>query len=340
MEQAMTPSPSADSVEKMTPERAMRLVRSMQQDARDYGHDRIAGVLLVRMRAETWDELTAALETGACCPSAASPASEAGEPDVPDGAVPNHVLRNMANCHSNSEVRSIAGELLDRRSQRAGDQWQPIATAPKGGGADLTTDPACVAPPLILLWFPWRGDKCIARWDWHYAEGGAGYESRYGIHGAWIEPVSGERVVLHYDPPSHWQPLPAAPGQPAPAAEAPATAPQSAGDEQVHAMCAYVRGEPCNKCPARVDTLYGNGQPGCHAIAEETLAKARDILRTSPQVPAISEAEREALERSVKANEAMSRICHASGKAYETRCHLEDAATLRSLLARLSTDKV
>ncbi len=43
---------------------------------------------------------------------------------------------------------------------------------------------------------------------------------------------------------------------------------------QIHAMCVYVRGQKCSECPASVDTLYGSGQPGCHAIAEETLERA------------------------------------------------------------------
>jgi hypothetical protein len=54
--------------------------------------------------------------------------------------------------------------------------------------------------------------------------------------------------------------------------------PTQVSDEQIHAMCAYVRGEKCSQCSASVDTPYGAGQPGCHAIAEETLEKAREIL--------------------------------------------------------------
>jgi hypothetical protein len=53
-------------------------------------------------------------------------------------------------------------------------------------------------------------------------------------------------------------------------------------DAQVHSMCAYVRGQECHKCASRVDTVYGHGQPGCHAIAEETLQRAASILRSTP----------------------------------------------------------
>lgn len=43
-------------------------------------------------------------------------------------------------------------------------------------------------------------------------------EHEDGEHGAWIEPVSGERVMLYYDPPTEWQPLPHSPAQAASAA--------------------------------------------------------------------------------------------------------------------------
>jgi len=53
---------------------------------------------------------------------------------------------------------------------------------------------------------------------------------------------------------------------------------------QVHAMCAYLRTsndlpiDKCMQCPARIDSPYGPGQPGCYAIAAETLAKSAEIL--------------------------------------------------------------
>jgi hypothetical protein len=83
--------------------------------------------------------------------------------------------------------------------------WRPIETAPKGGGAELVTDPKWVEPPRILLRF---GDEAVsvAYWDWYYAEGGAGYRDGF----AWIEPCSSEPLNLHYStPPTHWMPVPA-----------------------------------------------------------------------------------------------------------------------------------
>jgi len=82
-------------------------------------------------------------------------------------------------------------------------KWEPIETAPKGGGADLVTDPAYVRPPKVLLLFE-GGEQVVCHWDWYYAEGGNGY--REGVS-AWVEPVSGEQVSLHYDNPTHWMSL-------------------------------------------------------------------------------------------------------------------------------------
>ena len=85
--------------------------------------------------------------------------------------------------------------------------WLPIETAPKGGGAELVTDPKWVAPPKILLRF---GDEAIsvAYWDWYYAEGGSGHTNGF----AWVEPCSGDPLNLHYStPPDGWMPLPSPP---------------------------------------------------------------------------------------------------------------------------------
>ena len=82
--------------------------------------------------------------------------------------------------------------------------WQPIESAPKGGGTKLVTDPNWVEPPQILLRF---GDEAVsvAYWDWYYAEGGHGYTDGF----AWIEPCSGEPLNLHYrEGPIEWMEAP------------------------------------------------------------------------------------------------------------------------------------
>ena len=82
--------------------------------------------------------------------------------------------------------------------------WQKIETAPKGGGAELTTDPKWVQPPKIIIRF---GDEgiAIAYWDWYYADGGSGCTNGF----AWIENFTGDPLDLHFTtPPSHWMPLP------------------------------------------------------------------------------------------------------------------------------------
>jgi len=87
--------------------------------------------------------------------------------------------------------------------------WQPIEAAPKGNYTESTLDPAWIDPPLILLYCPNGTHKVVAaHWDWYYSEIGSGYEQGTS---AWIEPCTGDRVSLHYDEPTHWMPLPAAP---------------------------------------------------------------------------------------------------------------------------------
>ncbi len=83
------------------------------------------------------------------------------------------------------------------------NSWLSMGSGPKGGGAEYVTDPKYVDPPLILLLFG-EGQVSVGRWDSYYAEGGRGFEG--GL--AWIEPVSGERLDLHYDAPIGWMPLP------------------------------------------------------------------------------------------------------------------------------------
>lgn len=84
--------------------------------------------------------------------------------------------------------------------------WRPMDSAPKGGGAEFTSDPAWVEPPLILLSFL-GGEQCVAYWDWYYAEGGGGFTDGHG----WCERISGEPVHHHYGLPTGWQPLPPPP---------------------------------------------------------------------------------------------------------------------------------
>lgn len=83
-------------------------------------------------------------------------------------------------------------------------EWRTIESAPKGGGAELVTDPDWVEPPRILLRFA-DGNVSVAYWDWYYAEGGSGCTNGF----AWIEPCSGEPLDLHYDELVEWMPIPA-----------------------------------------------------------------------------------------------------------------------------------
>lgn len=85
--------------------------------------------------------------------------------------------------------------------------WQPIETAPKGGGAEMVTDPKWVEPPDVLL-FCSDGTQCVAYWDWYYAEGGRGYTDG----NAWII-RGGERVYDVAGEATHWMLLPPPPMQ-------------------------------------------------------------------------------------------------------------------------------
>lgn len=85
-------------------------------------------------------------------------------------------------------------------------EWQPIETAPKGGGAERVTDPKWVEPPRILLYAD--GEIVVARWEHYYAEGGGGFDGR---ENAWVFVGSGERLADYYNDPTHWMPLPEPP---------------------------------------------------------------------------------------------------------------------------------
>jgi hypothetical protein len=91
--------------------------------------------------------------------------------------------------------------MNDKKAKIEG--WQPMDAAPKGGGAELVTDPNWVEPPLILLKFA-GNVKRVGKWDWYYAEGGNGHRGC----SAWVEPTSGELLAMYYDEPVGWIHLP------------------------------------------------------------------------------------------------------------------------------------
>lgn len=117
------------------------------------------------------------------------------------------LLRSLSRAeHSDLSIGEDAATLLERLAAR-GDGWLPIDSAPKGGGAEMVTDPAWVDPPRILLRFGDEGVS-IAYWDWFYAEGGSGFTDGF----AWVEPFSGELLNLHFsEAPTHYRPLPPPP---------------------------------------------------------------------------------------------------------------------------------
>lgn len=86
--------------------------------------------------------------------------------------------------------------------------WQPMETAPKGSVGLKRNDDNYIQPPKILLLFALGlNDEfhfSVGYWDWYYAENGRGYEGGE----AWIEPISGERLDLNYDPPIGWMEIP------------------------------------------------------------------------------------------------------------------------------------
>lgn len=85
-------------------------------------------------------------------------------------------------------------------------QWRPIAEAPKGGGAEYTTDPTWIKPPSVLLYCG-DGSQVVGYWEWYYAEDGAGFRGG----SAWVENSSGELVSGLCGEPTHFQLLPAPP---------------------------------------------------------------------------------------------------------------------------------
>lgn len=45
--------------------------------------------------------------------------------------------------------------------------------------------------------------------------------------------------------------------------------------DPIHAICVYIRNKPCDLCPARQSTPYGDGISGCRSAAEECANIAR-----------------------------------------------------------------
>jgi hypothetical protein len=85
--------------------------------------------------------------------------------------------------------------------------WQPIETAPKGGGAARRDDPAWVDPPHILVWLD--GGPRIVYWDYYYAPGGGGYEVNCS---GWVDTGGDWPGSVPNDcAPTHWMSLPAPP---------------------------------------------------------------------------------------------------------------------------------
>ena len=82
-------------------------------------------------------------------------------------------------------------------------EWKPIATAPKGSGADGPHDvrhPDYVAPPPMLL--ATVEGLVVGRYEWFY-HAGYGRGAEPGVS-AWRELLSDEPIYG----PTHWMPLP------------------------------------------------------------------------------------------------------------------------------------
>jgi len=88
-------------------------------------------------------------------------------------------------------------------------KWIPIESAPKGGGANSTTNPNNTAgsdwtvPPNILLHFK-DGQVSVGYWDWFYADGGQYFNGEL----PWVESFNNEQLSERYGAPTHWMPLP------------------------------------------------------------------------------------------------------------------------------------
>jgi hypothetical protein len=244
--------------------------------------------------------------------------------------------------------RELAEAVMQRlRSQRVGDQWQPIETAPKtveilvGGGSFTHSSgnyPAWPMPNVAMV--HWDTD------EWR------GIEDSDGAYYAYK--------------PTHWQPLPAAPtSQPAEEArcgtcegdgsvrnsyeeqrvvgeewsecpdchpaEAPATAPQSAGDE-VRWMIYY---HDVDRTP-ELFAGYGAGSAALqrfHALKMSwNVVLLREWTGTAPHGTGMTEALAERAARAIEHCATMPDTTAAGA-----RLAAEGAATLRSIASREKT---
>ena len=98
----------------------------------------------------------------------------------------------------------LGKEIVRRWNISSSKEWQSIATAPKGSGADgpqSTKDPDYVKPPNVLLW---TGEGLeVGYYDWYFHEGyGAGAHERSS---AWCNSC-GDEIV-----PILWMPIPSPP---------------------------------------------------------------------------------------------------------------------------------
>ena len=69
--------------------------------------------------------------------------------------------------------------------------WLPMDSAPTYGDFEV-----------VMLRFE-EQTVSVGYWDPYYSKRGSGYDGGF----AWIEPLSGDRLDLHYDEPIGWMPI-------------------------------------------------------------------------------------------------------------------------------------
>ena len=113
-----------------------------------------------------------------------------------------YILRAYETTHISSrfDVRDLQ-ELEKAVIRGLETQWKPIEQAPKGGGAEMVSDPNWIEPPHLLLYFPDEG-TAICAWDWYYAPDGSGY---YEGCSGWVMSKIGETTNFHFSvKPTHF----------------------------------------------------------------------------------------------------------------------------------------